>query len=132
VTYSGLLKLADFGLAKVYGSPRGCHTSQVFVRWYRPPELLWGSTSYGPAVDIWAMGCVFAELMLRRPWFTAETDIKQLQAIFAELGTPTPEQWEGMSDLPSYIRFSPASGRPLHKIFPQVRSTPRIAHFCTA
>ena len=108
-------------MAKVYGSPDGCRTSQVFARWYRAPELLWGSTSYGPAVDVWAMGCVFAELMLRRPWFVAESDIKQLQEIFAVLGTPTEDQWRNMRDLPSYIQFSPAPAQPLHQIFTQVR-----------
>jgi serine/threonine protein kinase len=91
------------------------------VRWYRAPELLWGSTNYGPAVDVWAMGCVFAELLLRRPWFAADTDIKQLQAIFAVLGTPTPEQWARMVDLPSYLQFTASEGQPLHKLFPQVR-----------
>ena len=46
---------------------------QVFARWYRPPELLYGSTCYGPTVDIWAAGCIFAELLLRRPWFVGES-----------------------------------------------------------
>ena len=126
--HAGLLKLADFGLAKIYGSPPGCRTSQVFARWYRAPELLWGSTSYGPAVDVWAMGCVFAELMLRRPWFVAESDIKQLQTIFSVLGTPTAEQWKGMSDLPSYVQFSPSTAVPLRSIFPQVITSTSPAH----
>ena len=46
---------------------------QVFARWYRSPELLYGSTCYGPAVDVWAAGCIFAELLLRRPWFVGES-----------------------------------------------------------
>lgn len=55
------MKLADFGLARMFGHPEdGRFTSQVFTRWYRPPELLFGSTCYGPAVDMWAAGCVFA------------------------------------------------------------------------
>jgi cyclin-dependent kinase 7 len=66
------------------------------------------------------MGCVFAELMLRRPWFVAESDIKQLQSIFSVLGTPTKEQWRSMTDLPSYVQFSPSSAKPLRTIFPQV------------
>jgi serine/threonine protein kinase len=119
---AGHLKLADFGLSKIYGSPEGCRTPQVFARWYRAPELLYGSTSYGPAADVWAMGCVFAELLLRRPWFVAESDIKQLQAIFGVLGTPTAEQWAKVGDLPSYVAFTPAAGVPLHKVFPRVRA----------
>ena len=55
------MKLADFGLARAFGSPEaGRYTSQVFTRWYRPPELLFGASTYGPAVDMWAAGCIFA------------------------------------------------------------------------
>lgn len=55
------MKLADFGLARMFGHPEdGRFTAQVFTRWYRPPELLFGSSCYGPAVDMWAAGCVFA------------------------------------------------------------------------
>jgi serine/threonine protein kinase len=57
---AGELKLADFGLARIFGSPDRKFTNQVFARWYRPPELLFGSTLYGPGVDVWAAGCVFA------------------------------------------------------------------------
>jgi hypothetical protein len=64
---------ADFGLARFYGSPDRRYTNQVFARWYRPPELLYGSTCYGPGVDVWAAGCIFAELLLRRPWFVGES-----------------------------------------------------------
>jgi serine/threonine protein kinase len=60
----------------------GKWTHQVFGRWYRPPELLFGATSYGPAVDMWAAGCVLAELMLRRPWFAGSCDVDQLDRIF--------------------------------------------------
>ncbi len=61
---------------------------QVFARWYRSPELFYGSTCYGPSVDVWAAGCVFAELMLRRPWFPGESDTEVLAKIFMNLGTP--------------------------------------------
>ncbi|GBF90178.1 cyclin-dependent kinase [Raphidocelis subcapitata] len=79
---NGGFKLADFGLARIYGSPDGRLTNQVFARWYRPPELLFGSTCYGPSIDIWAAGCVFAELLLRRPWLPGTSDIDQLGKIF--------------------------------------------------
>jgi len=62
----GQLKLADFGLARMFGSPGRNFTHQVFARWYRAPELLFGSKQYGSAVDIWAAGCIFAELLSRR------------------------------------------------------------------
>ena len=68
------------------------------------------------------MGCVFAELLLRKPWLVGDTDIKQLAAIFAVLGTPTPEQWGRMQDLPSFVPFSQAApAQPLRKVFPNVR-----------
>jgi serine/threonine protein kinase len=54
----------------------------VFGRWYRPPELLMGSTNYSYGVDMWAAGCVFAELLLRRPWFPGNCDMDQLDRIF--------------------------------------------------
>lgn len=64
----GQLKLADFGLARIFGSPDRRFTHQVFARWYRAPELLFGSRQYGSGVDVWAAACIFAELLLRRPF----------------------------------------------------------------
>jgi hypothetical protein len=66
------------------------------------------------------MGCVFAELVLRRPWLPAETDIQQLGLIFSVLGTPREDTWKGVADLPSYLPFTPCQGQPLEEIFPQV------------
>jgi serine/threonine protein kinase len=68
----------------------------VFVpppRWYRPPELLFGCRYYSTAVDIWSVGCIFAELMLRTPYLPGESDMDQLKTIFRALGTPTEEEW---------------------------------------
>jgi len=70
----------------MYGDPSTTMTSQVVTRWYRCPELLLGAKHYGPAVDIWSCGCIFAELMLRTPYFAAETDIGQLNVIFRARG----------------------------------------------
>lgn len=72
---------------------------QLDVRWYRAPELLFGAKAYGEAIDIWAVGCIFAELMLRTPYFPGDTDIDQLSKIFAALGTPTEEQWPVSSSI---------------------------------
>jgi len=63
------------------------------ARWYRPPELLFGCRYYSTAVDIWSIGCIFAELMLRTPYLPGETDMDQLKTIFRALGTPTEEDW---------------------------------------
>lgn len=113
----GRLKLADFGLARAADFPRGPMTSQVVTRWYRPPELLFGARHYGPAVDIWAAGCIFAELMLRTPFVHAETDMGQLKIIFQALGTPREEDWPGMRLLPDYVAFPPQAKPPLKGIF---------------
>ncbi|KAJ3299496.1 TFIIH complex serine/threonine-protein kinase subunit kin28 [Borealophlyctis nickersoniae] len=101
----GQLKLADFGLARDYGNDKRVMTSQVVTRWYRAPELLLGAQSYGYGVDIWAMGCIFAELFWRSAFLPSDTDIGQLQAIFNALGTPTEEEWPGMKSLPGYHDF---------------------------
>ena len=82
----GALKLADFGLARVFGSPNRKWTHQVFARWYRAPELLLGSKTYGPGVDMWAVGCIFAELMLRKPYLPGSSDIDQLGRIYSASG----------------------------------------------
>jgi cyclin-dependent kinase 7 len=68
------------------------------------------------------MGCVLAELVLRRPWLAAETDIQQLGLIFSVFGTPQEDVWKGITDLPSYLPFTPCKGKPLEEIFPQVRT----------
>src|SRR5437660_933005 len=65
---SGVVKLADFGLARTYGSPEEL-TNEVVTRWYRAPELLFGAPLYSGAVDVWAVGCIFAELIFRVPLF---------------------------------------------------------------
>ncbi|KAJ3102958.1 MCM DNA helicase complex subunit mcm6 [Phlyctochytrium planicorne] len=89
----GNLKLADFGLARDFGDYSKPMTSQVVTRWYRAPELLLGAQRYGYGVDIWAIGCIFAELLLRVPYLAGNSDIEQLQTIFRALGTPTDEEW---------------------------------------
>lgn len=104
------------------GGDSGKWTHQVFGRWYRPPELLYGATRYGPAVDMWAVGCVLAELMLRRPWFPGSCDVDQLDRIFKALGAPSAAQWPGLEQLPHRLDFKPAPGMALEGIFPEVRS----------
>jgi cyclin-dependent kinase 7 len=117
VTADGSIKLADFGLSRIYGSPERRLTNQVFARWYRAPELLYGSTCYGPGVDMWAAGCVFAELLLRRPWFPGETDIEVLTKIFTALGTPTDIDWGGLRHMPGFVEFSATTAPPLKQLF---------------
>lgn len=72
----GVLKIGDFGLANTI-SPNNKHqlTSRVVTLWYRPPELLMGSTNYGVSVDLWSVGCVFAELFLGKPILKGRTEV---------------------------------------------------------
>lgn len=114
----GQLKLADFGLARIFGSPDRKFTHQVFARWYRAPELLFGTKQYGPGVDVWAAACIFAELILRRPFLQGSSDIDQLGKIFAAFGTPKPSQWPDMIYLPDYVEYQFVPAPPLRSLFP--------------
>ncbi|XP_070542670.1 cyclin-dependent kinase 7-like [Ptychodera flava] len=113
----GVLKLGDFGLAKYYGSPNRQYTHQVVTRWYRCPELLYGARIYGIGVDMWAVGCILAELLLRVPFLAGDSDLDQLSRVFQTLGTPSEEMWPGMTALPDYIEFKKFPGTPLRDIF---------------
>uniref|UniRef100_A0A8C9F9T6 Cyclin-dependent kinase 7 n=1 Tax=Pavo cristatus TaxID=9049 RepID=A0A8C9F9T6_PAVCR len=86
-------------------------------RWYRSPELLFGARMYGVGVDMWAVGCILAELLLRVPFLPGDSDLDQLTRIFETLGTPTEEQWPGMTNLPDYVTFKSFPGMPLQHIF---------------
>lgn len=93
VNREGILKIGDFGLAKAFGSPTRINTHHVVTRWYRSPELLFGANQYSTGVDIWAVGCILAELLLRVPFLPGESDLDQLSKIFQVFGTPTEDDW---------------------------------------
>ncbi|KAL7294710.1 hypothetical protein TKK_0012007 [Trichogramma kaykai] len=117
ISSEGVLKIGDFGLAKFFGSPNRINTNQVVTRWYRAPELLFGARLYGTGIDMWAVGCILAELLLRVPFLPGESDLDQLTKIFQTLGTPTEETWPGLSQLPDYIAFKSFPAIPLKDIF---------------
>jgi serine/threonine protein kinase len=77
ITSDGIIKYADFGLAKTYlkDDPTKEYTTGVVTRYYRPPEILFGAKHYDPSVDIWSAGCILGELLLRKPLFPGTTDI---------------------------------------------------------
>jgi len=114
---AGVVKLADFGLARFFGSPNRIYTNQVVTRWYRSPELLLGAKNYGVGVDIWAVGCILAELLQRAPIFPGESDLDQLAKILEVLGSPSEKDWPNVESLPDYVRFKPCAGIPLKQIF---------------
>ncbi|BET02461.1 unnamed protein product [Nesidiocoris tenuis] len=113
----GILKIGDFGLARFYGSPSRQYTHQVVTRWYRSPELLFGARMYSNGVDMWAVGCIIAELLLRVPFLPGESDLDQLTRIFHTLGTPTEQTWPGMTTMQDFIQFKNFPGTPLKHIF---------------
>eukprot|EP01117_Protostelium_nocturnum_P007776 TRINITY_DN2782_c0_g3_i2.p1 TRINITY_DN2782_c0_g3~~TRINITY_DN2782_c0_g3_i2.p1 ORF type:complete len:358 (+),score=135.31 TRINITY_DN2782_c0_g3_i2:35-1075(+) len=117
ISKDGILKLADFGNARHYGSPNPRFTSTNVTIWYRSPELLFGAKAYGPSVDIWSIGCIFAEMMLRTPYFPGDNEFDQLAKIFAALGTPTEEQWPDMKTLMGYVSFTYCPPTPLKLLF---------------
>ncbi|GAA5926570.1 TFIIH complex serine/threonine-protein kinase subunit KIN28 [Sporobolomyces koalae] len=117
ISADGVLKIADFGLAREYADEGAKMTCQVVTRWYRPPELLLGARSYSTGVDTWAAGCIFAELMLRVPFMAGESDMEQLQTIFNALGTPTEREWPGFTKLSSAVQFEPKPRSDLSMLF---------------
>ncbi|TDL24030.1 Pkinase-domain-containing protein [Rickenella mellea] len=117
IASDGQLKIADFGLARDFADPGYKMTCQVITRWYRPPELLFGSRYYSTAVDIWSVGCIFAELMLRIPYLPGESDVDQLRTTFRALGTPTEEDWPGHTKLPHYVAVGQFPKPPLRDLF---------------
>ncbi|KMT17323.1 hypothetical protein BVRB_2g040160 [Beta vulgaris subsp. vulgaris] len=121
----GVLKLADFGLANFMSTRTKQQplTSRVVTLWYRPPELLLGSTNYGPYVDMWSAGCVFAELLIGKPILKGKTEVEQLHKIFKLSGSPPDEYWN-KSKLPHSSMFKPqapyeSSLRERFKTFPE-------------
>uniref|UniRef100_A0AA96SIC1 [RNA-polymerase]-subunit kinase n=1 Tax=Phyllostachys edulis TaxID=38705 RepID=A0AA96SIC1_PHYED len=94
---NGALKIADFGLATFFNPNQKQHlTSRVVTLWYRPPELLLGSTNYGAAVDLWSAGCILAELLSGKPIMPGRTEVEQLHKIFKLCGSPSEEFWANL------------------------------------
>lgn len=92
------IKLADFGLARSIGECGGEDTMSDYVatRWYRAPEILLGSTSYGRGVDVWSAGTILAEMVLQRVLFQGKSSIDQVQQIMNLLGRPSGEDLAGL------------------------------------
>ncbi|XP_005111813.1 cyclin-dependent kinase 1 isoform X2 [Aplysia californica] len=103
----GVIKLADFGLARAFGVPVRVYTHEVVTLWYRAPEILLGSQRYSIATDIWSIGCIFAEMVNKRPLFHGDSEIDQLFRIFRTLQTPTEETWKGVTQLQDYKNTFP-------------------------
>ncbi|RSH83893.1 hypothetical protein EHS25_005137 [Saitozyma podzolica] len=120
----GRIKVADFGLARKFGDPLGEMTQLVVTLWYRSPELLLGGKEYSTAVDMWSVGCIFAELIQKEPLFPGRGEIDQINKasraaflrnfllpfsffIFNLLGQPNDDVWPGYSSLPLVKNLNP-------------------------
>ncbi|EPS58710.1 hypothetical protein M569_16102 [Genlisea aurea] len=95
----GILKIADLGLGRAFTVPIKSYTHEIVTLWYRAPEVLLGSTHYSTAVDMWSVGCIFAEMVRRQALFPGDSEFQQLLHIFRLLGTPSEKQWPGVSKL---------------------------------
>ncbi|CAM9688736.1 unnamed protein product, partial [Chrysoparadoxa australica] len=107
ISSEGVLKIADLGLARVYHS-KGQQTRsyrQGFApgtRWYRAPELLFGSRRYGSGVDVWAAGVVIADMIGNQPTFPGNSEIDQLFKVMGVMGSVNEDTWPGCTKLPDY------------------------------
>ncbi|CEM01665.1 unnamed protein product [Vitrella brassicaformis CCMP3155] len=117
INAEGEIKLGDFGLARSHGSPDRAMTPQVVTIWYRPPELLYFARLYSDKVDIWSVGCIFAEMLLGRPLFNGQGEVDQLAKIFDVMGTPTETNWPGAKHLPRYCEFTYAPPQDFRQVF---------------
>ncbi|XP_069581929.1 cyclin-dependent kinase 16 isoform X1 [Brachyistius frenatus] len=120
----GELKLADFGLARAKSIPTKTYSNEVVTLWYRPPDILLGSTDYSTHIDMWGVGCIFYEMATGRPLFPGSTVEEELHFIFKLLGTPTEQSWPGISSNEEFVAFN----------YPQYRAerlsnhTPRLSN----
>ncbi|OWM68862.1 mitogen-activated protein kinase 3 [Punica granatum] len=116
------LKICDFGLARP-NAENEFMTEYVVTRWYRAPELLLNSSDYTAAIDVWSVGCIFMELMNRKPLFPGKDHVHQMRLLIELLGTPTDSDlgFVRNEEARRYIRQLPSHPRqPLSSVFPHV------------
>lgn len=106
MTDKGCVKIADFGLARMYGIPQQPMTPRVVTLWYRAPELLLGTKSQTTALDMWAVGCILAELLAHKPLLPGTSELQQVDLIVQLLGTPNQNIWPGFSQLPLLSQYN--------------------------
>ncbi|MCL4142319.1 UNVERIFIED_CONTAM: hypothetical protein GTU68_043688, partial [Idotea baltica] len=113
ITKTGILKLADFGLARAFSTGRNAnsYTNRVVTLWYRPPELLLGERNYGPPVDMWGAGCIMAEMWTRTPILQGSSETHQLQLITKLCGSITPDVWPNVETLSKFNKIELVKGQ---------------------
>uniref|UniRef100_A0A7S0YKV0 cyclin-dependent kinase n=1 Tax=Polytomella parva TaxID=51329 RepID=A0A7S0YKV0_9CHLO len=113
-----IIKIADLGLGRHFSIPLKSYTHEIVTLWYRAPEVLLGATHYGTPVDIWSVGCIFAELVRKTPVFPGDSEFQQLLHIFKLLGTPSEETWPGVTKLRDWHEWPQWHAQDLSRIFP--------------
>lgn len=114
----GELKLADFGLARAKSVPTKTYSNEVVTLWYRPPDVLLGSSEYSTQIDMWGVGCIFFEMAAGRPLFPGSTVEDELHLIFRLLGTPVDDTWPGILSIDEFRSYN----------FPKYKQQPLINH----
>lgn len=107
INSQGILKIADFGLARAFSLPVPKYTHEVVTVWYRAPEILLGSQKYSIPIDNWSVGCIMAEMANNQPLFPGDSEIDTIFRIFRKLGTPNEQIWPGISQLPDFKETFP-------------------------
>ncbi|KAL0844525.1 hypothetical protein Bca101_017771 [Brassica carinata] len=116
----GILKIADLGLGRAFTVPLKSYTHEIVTLWYRAPEVLLGSTHYSTGVDMWSVGCIFAEMVRRIALFPGESEFQQLLHIFRLLGTPTEKQWPGVMTLRDWHVYPKWEPQDLSRVVPSL------------
>ncbi|XP_078500734.1 cyclin-dependent kinase 18 [Lissotriton helveticus] len=122
INEKGELKLADFGLARAKSVPTKTYSNEVVTLWYRPPDVLLGSTEYSTQIDMWGVGCILYEMATGRPMFPGSTVKEELHIIFRLIGTPTEETWPGITSNPEFKAYN----FPLYRCQPLINHAPRL------
>lgn len=119
----GELKIGDFGLARAFGVPVNTFSNEVVTLWYRAPDVLLGSRTYSTSIDIWSVGCIFAEMITGYPLFRGRDNNDQLVQIMKIVGTPSDATLQQIKmNSPEIQLKQPLSKhpkQPLHAIVPK-------------
>uniref|UniRef100_A0A914ZPV0 cyclin-dependent kinase n=1 Tax=Parascaris univalens TaxID=6257 RepID=A0A914ZPV0_PARUN len=125
INEKGELKLADFGLARAKSVPTKTYSNEVVTLWYRPPDVLLGSTDYSTHIDMWGVGCILFEMISGRALFPGSAVDEQLLLIFHVLGTPSPQLHPSICSSPAFksYKFPHYHAAHLPNICPRIDQT---------
>lgn len=120
-----LLKVADLGLGRAFSIPIKSYTHEIVTLWYRAPEVLLGASCYSPAVDMWSVGCIMAEMARKQALLPGDSELQQLLHIFKLLGTPSEDTWPGVTQLRDWHDWPQWRPADLAKVFPDLEEAGR-------